>query len=974
MIVRRIFPLFLLLTLFACGGGSTKSEGTSTPTQFGAINFSPNPIKFSFETGISTSFKVTATPRNLSDFANAGQIYALIIDDKGILRPQVELEAAGGGSYTVTLHTAANSTVGYHQGNLQIKLCRTVQCTSEFPGSPYSLPYEIDVKASTRTNGVDFDPITISANVENGLSASIQVKATPLDPADYIGSVAYAEVIDTKDVFSKTTSVVAIPYRYQLNLVTNPSLNSGTYQGNIQVKLCRDQGCTLQITGSPFSLPYSIVVKPIALKAVSNSTTNLSVQWGSDLTTTTQVSVTGVGLSWKVKTNASWLTTSANEGTGNTSFTIKYLTKDLPEGSYSTNIEVTSNDGQVVTIPVKLTVTPVSFRIDGNMPKFSAINGAPIPSQTISLKLQSDSISKSWTSFSDRNWLSITPKTGQTPSLITLTVDPSSEKLASGDYSAYLSFKANGVETQFVPVSLNLISPTLSASPAQVVIGGDKGRDFSPQTVTLNLNTATNKWPWTLENTVAGVTASTSSGLVDAVSTTFSLTPNANEISVGSTIKTMKVIAKVNGDIASANLNLTINRDERKINSSRTGVAFTSTPGWTRLTQMITLRDNFNLGVTWKASSDQAWLSVPASGTIGKEGSQVTLTANADSLIANTINYATITFTPDDTTIPTIKVKAAIWKGSTTPTTMVKLPLNYSKIIADTIRPYVYANSGTSSIDVYHVYSGQKIANINNLGGALGDMAVSANGDYLYVLNSAAKELITVDLLTMQKKTAWTLNYAVSQSTHLISINPNGKETIAVSDGSVYTPEGATLSKNGFHGVMSATSDGRAVYIQDEGLSPSSISGYDVDYSAISGGMFMVKNLGGNWSVNNSSNGTDIAVSQDGSRVYMASGAPYRCSRVDPRNLTFIGSLPGGDAYPNNVEVGSDGRVYCGISGWYSTYDVWMHSADGVMLKGYKFAGYAKALKPRQLVISPDGLIMIALTDDPLLVFNPIGL
>ena len=61
----------------------------------------------------------------------------------------------------------------------------------------------------------------------------------------------------------------------------------------------------------------------------------------------------------------------------------------------------------------------------------------------------------------------------------------------------------------------------------------------------------------------------------------------------------------------------------------------------------------------------------------------------------------------------------------------------------------------------------------------------------------------------------------------------------------------------------------------------------------------------------------------------------------------FIGALPGGEAYPNNVEVTSDGRPTCGISGWYAASDFWVHS--------------------------PAGALLVALTDDPVIAFVPIG-
>lgn len=53
---------------------------------------------------------------------------------------------------------------------------------------------------------------------------------------------------------------------------------------------------------------------------------------------------------------------------------------------------------------------------------------------------------------------------------------------------------------------------------------------------------------------------------------------------------------------------------------------------------------------------------------------------------------------------------------------------------------------------------------------------------------------------------------------------------------------------------------------------------------------------------------------------------------------------------------------------WWANY-----TPDGALLQGYKVAGYARALKPAQLVVLPDGLVVVALTDDPVLAFVPIG-
>jgi len=45
-----------------------------------------------------------------------------------------------------------------------------------------------------------------------------------------------------------------------------------------------------------------------------------------------------------------------------------------------------------------------------------------------------------------------------------------------------------------------------------------------------------------------------------------------------------------------------------------------------------------------------------------------------------------------------------------------------------------------------------------------------------------------------------------------------------------------------------------------------------------------------------------------------------------------------------------------------------------VLLTGYKVAGYAKNIFAHELVVTPDGMVVIVLTNDPLIGFVPIGL
>jgi DNA-binding beta-propeller fold protein YncE len=302
----------------------------------------------------------------------------------------------------------------------------------------------------------------------------------------------------------------------------------------------------------------------------------------------------------------------------------------------------------------------------------------------------------------------------------------------------------------------------------------------------------------------------------------------------------------------------------------------------------------------------------------------------------------------------------------------VTLSKDYTRIVADRIRPLIYAHQGGTDIDVYNAYTATQVATVTSAAAALGQMAVSPDGSRLYALDTPSRSMSVIDLDTLTKVEAWPLDLAVDTSTSLLPIRPNGVEVVLVGNGRAYA-QGRSLGFTPIAGSMTASDDGRNVFTQDTGISPATVAAFALDYSAVGGGGLSVVPGPSASFINGSSNGQDIAVRGDGRALYTASGAPYRCSSVDPTTLALVGSLPGGDAYPNNVEVTSDGRALCGISGAYATADFWVHSSAGVLLGSHRVSGYGRMLKTGQMVVTPDGLLVVVQTNDPLFGFVPIG-
>jgi hypothetical protein len=834
------------------------------------------------------------------------------------------------------------------------------------PGAPVTPP----VTPPASGAALRFTPPTVSASWEAGTSAAVSVTADVNRPSDFDGANVYAYVIDQTGVILPTVRVTSnSALQYTVVLQTSPSLAAGQYKGNFTVNLCRDTACAQHFPGSPMQLPYDFQVAPVKQVFSAANTAPLTVSaYAGAAIAPVAVTVTGEGRSWTASTDVAWAKLDRSAGSDNGSVVVKFDTAGLNPGTYTGTLSFKASDGQNATLPLSLQVLAVAFHIDQSQISFNAVNGAPIDPRAISISYEGGATG-AWNAASDVAWLGVNPLSGSAPGTTTLSVAPRSG-LASGVYTGKLTLSSPLNASRTIPVQLTLVPATFTLSSSSVTLGGSLGRDFAPQTVSLGLNTLGNAWPWKLGALPAWASASAASGNLSQAGADVTFSPIPDSAPAGTSTAVLNASVAVNGDTLSKPIALTINKDQHKILASETGVALVSTPQWSRLSRTLAISDNFGSNTAWSASSNASWLTVRAS------GSQLVLSADPASLPQDTVSYATVTLSTAAAGVAAPEpVRVALWKGTAAPSAIRKLASQYTRIVADPIRPFVYTHAGGTTIDVYNVYTGDKVATTPSLGAALGDMAAGPNGDSLYVTDTANRNLVKVSLASLAKAATWPLPSAVDAYTHVLAIRPNGVEIVLLSNGiALAAADGRSLGGNGPRGgVMAAPADGKTVYVQNEGLSPASLNGYKTDYSEMGGGtLFVASAAGAAWNTAGS-NGTDVAASPDGKRVYGASGAPYRCSAYQASDLSLIGSLPGGDAYPNNVEVGSDGRVYCGISGWYTDADVWVHAADGTLLKSFKFAGYARALRDRQMVVSGDGMIVVGLTDDPLMAIVPVG-
>jgi hypothetical protein len=209
-------------------------------------------------------------------------------------------------------------------------------------------------------------------------------------------------------------------------------------------------------------------------------------------------------------------------------------------------------------------------------------------------------------------------------------------------------------------------------------------------------------------------------------------------------------------------------------------------------------------------------------------------------MLDDTLHTATITVEASDPDLVlTAPIRVALWKGAATPTAKTVAPLPYSTVVADPVRPYVYAHNGGAVIDVYNVYTGVKEASMTGFSTTLGDMAVSLNGDFLYAVDVDNARITTVNLGVRRISAQLPLATPGTRATRLKVVRPNGVEVLLMSDGQAFLTSSnkalASLPLSG-GGALGASADGKRVVQQSEGGATVQHTTILLDYAALNGG------------------------------------------------------------------------------------------------------------------------------------------
>lgn len=451
---------------------------------------------------------------------------------------------------------------------------------------------------------------------------------------------------------------------------------------------------------------------------------------------------------------------------GNTLGPGVYHSQVVVYGSTNSNpLTYTPVSGSPTTVDVEYTVEP-SLTVSSNSLTFDYVLGQSTPAdQAITLSNTANSNSNtSWSADIEyqngSNWLAIngaqTASGSAVPEVLNVSI---TNPGVLGIYTAYINVSGSNA-TYKIQVTLDYRNPTVSIAPPNVLYYekvDSSAATYAAQTVQIvgeNVGwTAVPSQPW------VQLSATSGSG-----PTSVDVAIDDSQIPVGKSLAQVVVADVIGGP--SHTLLIEVRKQPHRIQVSRDGVALTSTTTVSKLSDTLTVSENAGVTTAWNASSDQTWLTVTAS---GNTGDGLVLTADKTGLATEKVYFANVTITSSDNTIANIEVvRVGFYVTTATPTSLSSIAVTGANIISDPIRPYVYVTeqdscsatvSAHETVSIYNIYTGVPVGTMSAPSGAsLSEMAISSNGDTLFVADASGVSgngIYSIDLNTQTFNGHW---------------------------------------------------------------------------------------------------------------------------------------------------------------------------------------------------------------------------
>jgi YVTN family beta-propeller protein len=255
-------------------------------------------------------------------------------------------------------------------------------------------------------------------------------------------------------------------------------------------------------------------------------------------------------------------------------------------------------------------------------------------------------------------------------------------------------------------------------------------------------------------------------------------------------------------------------------------------------------------------------------------------------------------------------------------TVKATLPFQSAYFVADPSQPYVYAAAPkANAIEVINTAS-LTVANSISLPGSPLGMAITRDGKTLFVADTTNDSIDVINTQTLALirsiPTGVQSSFVASGLNNRVFVMGGGEvQQFDATSGASVGPAITRL----YYGDILTSPDQKMLYYADHGLSPSTLSAYDVSTTSPT----LLRQI------QTGSNGEDTALSGDGTLICQPNGAPYSVTVLRSSNFSATGTFTTG-AYPNSFAFSPNAKLgYVSHSPLPSEIDVFNTSTDGLV-------------------------------------------
>jgi uncharacterized protein (TIGR03437 family) len=334
-------------------------------------------------------------------------------------------------------------------------------------------------------------PVTLSATGDAGTADRLKLSQTAITVNHQIGTteppVQFVGVTSTRGYINYTASTTTTWLKLTSTFNAEPSssvtdsapgaftvnidptgLPLGTHIGSVQVT--SDGHAAVQL---PVQL--TITTAP-ALNAQPSSLEFDETIGNEDSITVTSTGTSTLSFTASVPPGSEWVSVSPHTGStaaGGQILTVRINTQGLPAGTHTARIFLTAQNGTVLTIPVRATVStaatigPLLFSPESVT--LSAVSGGSNPSQVIEIRPESGGTQNYTASASSTGgWLQVQPFSGTAPGRITVAADLAAAP-GFGSHNGAVTVTSLATAQQFtIPVRLDYTGEGIVATPSSV--------------------------------------------------------------------------------------------------------------------------------------------------------------------------------------------------------------------------------------------------------------------------------------------------------------------------------------------------------------------------------------------------------------------------------------------------------------------------------------------------------------------------